>query len=745
LRPASQVQNHITTIDQGEMRSIKRIATSQLYGILFLMITGISINFFVEFRFKTLIQKYVDGQNNLRSDIQLIEQLNHFRTKLTLMRNEIQKGFVPGNHIHADSRALTDLGEKLNREIKLLPHDFENVKIHADSMVALVKRLRLIILNTLELSTKKKEGINERLRVLSEVDLLGNSITLLLEDIDIALESKIANEFTHSSDRAIQLNNIQSWKLWANVIYLVMAAMVVRNLINTSKLILELNVSREREAESNKAKDHFIANISHELRTPLNSIGGYADLLQKTNLGALQLQFVKAIQYSGSNLTQIVNQLLDFSKLQAGALPTQKMEFNVREFLGQFESTLTERFNRKGILFIMTIAPDVPDSVEGDLLKLNQVLTNIVGNAWKFTEVGSVKMTVEGTHTPDGHWLLGFTVTDTGIGIAESTLPHIFERFYQADSQHSRKHEGTGLGLAISRHLIELMGGDILVSSELGKGTMFRISLPFNPAFAASNAAFTQRIVNIRHALKVLVIDDNELNLNLVCHLLESWGFAVEAVKSAQAALDKLTRETFDLVLVDIQMPEMDGYTLTRKIRNELQLSVPIIALTAYARANESERNFKSGLNDFISKPFKEAELYKAISKVIERVKPGRINLSYLKSISKGNLKFEKRILDQFVGTAPQQLILLEEHIKNSNVEGIYKTIHDLKVNISVLGLESTLRESMESILAFCKEGKTADALKSFKVFSEHCHAAIEEIKGMSEHFVDINMNSKSN
>ena len=375
--------------------------------------------------------------------------------------------------------------------------------------------------------------------------------------------------------------------------------------------------------DAHKAKEMqelFLANMSHEIRTPMNGIQGMTDLLLDTTLTDQQKEFARIIKRSVNNLLVIINDILDFSKIKAGKLAIEKIDFRPKDVLDNVKGIFDHRVKKKGILLQATIDPAIPDSLRGDPYRLNQVLINLIGNAVKFTDKGSVKVHIGLQDRTATAVTLVFSVADTGIGIPEPSLPYIFDHFSQGGVDISRRYGGTGLGLAISHRLVQLQGGSILVKSVEGQGSIFSFELSYGYTSAeggVSPVGVVAALVDYHQCLagkRFLVAEDNEVNQQLVEHVLRRGGGVVQLAGNGEEAIRHLTLGgNYDLIIMDLQMPVMDGYTATQRIRQDLQLQIPIIAMTATALIGEQVRCFEVGMNDYMTKPFEFSDLYRRI------------------------------------------------------------------------------------------------------------------------------------
>ncbi len=384
------------------------------------------------------------------------------------------------------------------------------------------------------------------------------------------------------------------------------------------RLRQEVDTRKRAEQEARAAsrvKSEFLANVSHEIRTPMNGILGMADLLLRTDLTKLQRERVEVMEGSAETLMTLVDDFLDLSKIENGTLSLNRTDFGLRDLVGKVLSLLQPRAEAQGLSLNAEVADRVPEELHGDGARLRQVLINLVGNGIKFTREGGVTLSIdslEGEGSEDEPIRLAFAIEDTGIGVPEELREDLFQPFVQGDSSARRRFGGTGLGLAISQRLVALMGGEIEVESEVEVGSRFSFEVGFSPARAAVGSRRDRRPVARAPAegLRILVVDDNSVNRLLALTQVEVLGYGVEAVEGGQQALEMLERESFDAILMDCQMPGLDGYETTRRIRR-LETVAPqpvIVALTAHAMVGERERCLEAGMDDYVAKPY-EVEL----------------------------------------------------------------------------------------------------------------------------------------
>lgn len=509
----------------------------------------------------------------------------------------------------------------------------------------------------------------------------------------------------------------------------------------------ELIKAKKVAEESVKSKDQFLTNMSHEIRTPMNAILGFTQLLQQSDLDREQLEFANSVKTAARNLLAIINDILDFSKIESGVINFEETPTDLRELFRSIHDLLKFSAINKNLSFYTHVDERIPNRIFCDNIRLNQILINLVGNAIKFTEIGNVSLNADLVKSGTGSCTIKFSVDDTGIGIPFEKQEKIFDRFNQVNNEINRKYEGTGLGLSISKNLVELMGGKLSLISEEGEGSVFSFELsfdystePIDKEDRKSSMAF-----NDSYKYKILLIEDNLLNQKLAKNVLNNQGYNVEIADNGTLGLELLKKHPYDLILMDIQMPELDGYQTAEIIREELGLNIPIIAMTAHSILGEKEKCLKAGMDDFISKPFDQEELFKKIENLLLQsekrtendfsgISSSDMDLSYLMDLSNGNVDFEKEMISLFVHQVPKEMLNLHSAFNEHEFNKITEISHKLKSSVDIFDFKD-ISDHLKAIMNDAKSCSiTEQTLVKLAAIDTSLDSYIPKLKELLEH-----------
>ncbi len=524
------------------------------------------------------------------------------------------------------------------------------------------------------------------------------------------------------------VRDTQTERGWATLLLLLVWTMVCYRLYRNNMRIFDLRSqifdARETEhyavKEAARLREQFMANMSHEIRTPLNAIIGFGNLLARADLPERERELATNIQVSGETLLALVNDILDLSKIEAGALVLEHVPFEVGGLFHSVQQMFSEKARQKNLSLDIQLAPGLPEELTGDPTRLTQILANLIGNALKFTERGGVLVSVVPVESGDKERItIRIEVRDSGIGIPKNQLERVFERFTQSDEQTTRNYGGTGLGLSIVRQLVQAMQGSVSVQSELGKGSVFTVLLPFDrkPAEAPAQSSAARTETPVPRDIRLLVAEDNPMNRRVVELLFDEWKFPYTMVHNGREAVELLGKDpnAFDLVLMDIQMPELDGYEATRQIRQKLGLRIPIVAMTAHALPGEREKCLSFGMNEYLAKPVREQELLDLIARFVpqtDRSAEPEIDRGYLHETTRGNATYLRELANIFVAQAPKDLEAISSALAANDLTAAARAAHNMKSTVGYMGFAHNLGRQLARFEQQCAEGANTEALQ---------------------------------
>ncbi|MFT3677701.1 MAG: ATP-binding protein [Chitinophagaceae bacterium] len=719
-----------------------------IYFILAGFIAGTLLLVYIQFNSSKNINTLINGNEKLLQELSTGRQLQELGKNVIAFESRI-RGAVATNDTGLFRGIETQLAE-IDADLEKLQKvtdDDSSVK-YIDQLDKLVRRK--IAFGNQVLDSLHLAGRSAALRMIADPTSksLADSIITVTSLVDSTRKRHLA-EVTLSMDQSGR--GALRFSIILITLVLVSAAGLFWYIIHTLRrqelLIQQLNLSEKKQREAVRIKENFLANMSHEIRTPLNAILGFTNLMRHKKMDEESTRYLQTIEQSGENLLAIVNDILDLSKIEAGMIRLETAPFSLRNLVHAVETMFATRVAEKKLRLSTETDPLLPDMLEGDPMRLTQILVNLVSNAIKFTDQGQIYIHITQQGWQDRQLRLAITVADTGIGIEPEQLDRIFERFQQAEDSVTRKYGGTGLGLSIVKDLVTLLQGSITVESQPGQGTRFSLIIPFGVAADTSiHQADEQQGLPKEGSLQgmeILIAEDNEINQSLIRHLLDHWGATYSFAYNGQDCVDQLRAHHFHVILMDIQMPVMDGYTASQEIRQVLGSKVPIIAMTAHAMPGEREKCISFGMSEYLSKPVREAQLYQLLMKLGKHSTASSspasspssgvsknyqtIQLDYMREVSLGNTAYEKAVTGQFLEAIPLAITQLEEAYAEQQYTLVSKLAHNMRTSVSVMGLLPVLSPILDKL-----EHEQPDPVSFthlLKQVKEICDHAMEEAR----------------
>ncbi|MBB1195120.1 hybrid sensor histidine kinase/response regulator [Flavobacterium sp. SOK18b] len=498
-----------------------------------------------------------------------------------------------------------------------------------------------------------------------------------------------------------------------------------------------------------KAKQQFLSNMSHEIRTPMNAIIGFTKVVLKTDLTVKQLEYINAIKMSGDALIVLINDILDLAKVDSGKMTFEKKPFKLNASLESMLHLFENKIQEKNLKLIKEYDPNIPKVLVGDPVRLHQIILNLVNNAVKFTQKGIITVGAQLVFEDDDRVVIEFSISDTGIGIPEDKLNHIFENFNQASSGTSRIYGGTGLGLAIVKQLVELQGGKIRVKSTIKKGSNFSFSLSFQKTNA--NAALENDLLELDSEIKnikVLVVEDIALNQLLMKTVLDDFGFERDVAENGKIAIEMLKDKAYDIILMDLQMPEMNGFEATEYIRIKMQSQIPIIALTADVTTVDLDKCKAVGMNDYLAKPVDERLLYSKIVGILKKPKLEKlsaklnenidttvkkircIDLVYLNQRTKSNPELMMEMIDLYLAQTPTLINTIKQSFAEQNWQLLAAAAHKMIPSFSIMGISTDFEDIAKRIQEFANSQEKLNEIDELVLqLEEICLQACGELE----------------
>ena len=660
-------------------------------------------------------------------------------------------------------------GVEENQEIEGF---YTETKVTVDTSVVSSYKTDTVVANIRKILAdmqKKETALNQlltskQLEILEQDKLIMNKLRILLTDLERAEilnaekqtqeAKKIAGKFSFT------ILAIGIFGLLAGTTFLLL---IIHDINKSNYLKVQLEKAKEKAEFLAKVKEEFLSNMSHEIRTPLNAILGFTEQLLMTPLQKTQNEYLQSVHQSSTHLLSTVNDILDYSKIEAGKLTIEKIPFKLRQVIEEVHSLFRLKAEAKNLSFNYFVDEDCPKGVLGDPFRLKQILFNLLGNALKFTDTGSINIICkcQKSFTSPKRIILSITIKDTGIGIRKNKIAKIFEGFQQADSSTTREYGGTGLGLTICKNLAKLQNGKLEVESEEGKGSAFTIVLPYEICEIKEEIVLQKKPTiakNILENLNILMVDDDAINLLLLNTILKKYAAETVEAKNGTEGLEKLVTNKFDLIITDIQMPKMSGFEFTKELRslnNNQNANIPVFALSAHVTNKEIDQAERSGITEILSKPYKEAALLDKIIEVLglsnkyeasnssessENVEIAileevvcdnaqhEVDFSGFDNFIKGDKNALINLLNTLVSDQKKNVKLLRKHHKLKNYDDSAALAHKMRASFAYLKAEDVVRK-LTNLETGLKDSTNKEVFDEIPVISNDIEKIIEAIE----------------
>lgn len=688
--------------------------------ILLLSIVLMVVLFFVQSRSDKSIRAMQQGNELAVKTFQINNILQEIINNTYFLESQARKEINTGNHTL--TTVIKDTIVNLQKQLAAIEKLTETTsagKSVAD-LNALIQKKITVTREVLDSNTPR-ELAKKKLTDPQNKELIDN-IYIAASDIQIASETALQNTILENSTVSNQVLLIsRALTIFALITIVLSATLIIRHLVRNNQLIRALDQARIKADMAGSIKEQFLANMSHEIRTPLNSIIGFSNLASKTVLTGEQKDYINFIKSSGENLLYIINDILDFSKLEAGKLQISKLPFELNEICRFIEMLFQVQLTEKKIHFSWQIAENIPLHLTGDDDRLKQILTNLVSNAIKFTGPGGrISLRLSLVTKTDDTVMIRFGVKDSGIGIPEDKLKTVFERFEQADSATTRKYGGTGLGLSIVKHLVSLQNGSVDVNSKINEGSEFIVNIPYTINLLGTEEKHSTETMAVekkyRTDARILIAEDNKMNQLFLKYLFQNWKTSFTLATDGKEAIELIGANEYDIILLDIQMPQVDGFGVAKWIRANKSAKVPVIALTAHTLPSEIEKTIEAGMNDYLPKPIKEENLIAVLNRYIPKTDmqlteitkaPAEdspflyVDLNSMQKMFGNDSAMITDLLGLFAIQFPDELGKLYSAFTEKNMQQVFLIAHNLKTTVSSLKTDTRLLAPLVTIESY--------------------------------------------